>query len=335
MPKVSVIVPVYKVEPYLLRCVRSIQKQTLKDIEIILVDDGSPDSCPDICDELARVDDRIKVVHKENGGLSSTRNAGMDIATGKYIGFVDSDDSIIPQMYEILYATIEREKVDFVMSDYYRVHKNGMSFLKTAAIREGLYDKPRIREEIFPRLIMGEDIDYGPLLSVCHCLYNTQFLKNNNLRFDEQVRWSEDNIFSAIAGYYANNFYYLKGQGLYNYYENPGTITTSFRKGAWEVYCTMNRHLHQFFDEVKDYDFTRQLKLHMIYYACVCIGQVKMLDYGVAIRQIGIILNDKHLVKAFHQFEFPELSLKLRIQLILMKFRCVTILNWIMKNKIR
>jgi len=319
MPKVSVIVPVYKVEPYLLRCVRSIQKQTLKDIEIILVDDGSPDSCPDICDELARVDDRIKVVHKENGGLSSTRNAGMDIATGKYIGFVDSDDSIIPQMYEILYATIEREKVDFVMSDYYRVHKNGMSFLKTAAIREGLYDKPRIREEIFPRLIMGEDIDYGPLLSVCHCLYNTQFLKNNNLRFDEQVRWSEDNIFSAIAGYYANNFYYLKGQGLYNYYENPGTITTSFRKGAWEVYCTMNRHLHQFFDNKTDYDFSRQLKLHIIYYACNCINTAITLSKQEAMEEIRHICKSSELELAFNDFLLPAVSFKLKLQLLMIK----------------
>ena len=99
VPKVSIIVPVYKVEKYLRKCIDSIINQTLKDIEIILVDDGSPDNCGKICDEYAAKDTRIKVIHKENGGLSSARNAGMEVAEGEYIGFVDSDDWIESDMY--------------------------------------------------------------------------------------------------------------------------------------------------------------------------------------------------------------------------------------------
>ncbi len=102
-PLISVIVPVYKVEEYLKRCVDSIRNQTYKNLEIILVDDGSPDSCGTLCDTFALEDSRIKVIHKQNGGLSSARNAGLDKATGEYIGFVDSDDCIQPQMYDILY----------------------------------------------------------------------------------------------------------------------------------------------------------------------------------------------------------------------------------------
>lgn len=101
-PLISVIVPVYKVEQYLDECVQSIINQTYKNLEIILVDDGSPDRCPEMCDEYARQDSRIKVIHKENGGLSSARNAGLDVATGEYIGFVDSDDFIDKEMYEKL-----------------------------------------------------------------------------------------------------------------------------------------------------------------------------------------------------------------------------------------
>ena len=100
--KISVIVPIYKVEKYLKRCIDSILNQTYKNIEVILVDDGSPDNCGKICDEYLKKDKRIKVIHKENGGLSSARNAGLEIATGDYIGFVDSDDWIEPKMYEIL-----------------------------------------------------------------------------------------------------------------------------------------------------------------------------------------------------------------------------------------
>ena len=106
---ISVIVPVYKVEQYLEKCVNSISVQTYSNLEIILVDDGSPDKCGDICDSLAKKDNRIKVIHKPNGGLSSARNAGIDIASGQYIGFVDSDDSIEPYMYEKLLGLIKHD----------------------------------------------------------------------------------------------------------------------------------------------------------------------------------------------------------------------------------
>ncbi len=103
-PKISIIVPVYKVEPYIHKCVDSILNQTFKDFELILVDDGSPDNCGKICDEYAQKDNRVKVIHKENGGQATARNAALDIARGEYIGFVDSDDYIEPDMYELLYT---------------------------------------------------------------------------------------------------------------------------------------------------------------------------------------------------------------------------------------
>ena len=323
MAKVSIIVPIFKVEAYLDRCVQSLIEQSLKDIEIILVDDGSPDNCPVMCDELAKSDCRIKVVHKKNGGLSSARNAGMAIATGKYVGFVDSDDDVDLRMFEILYQIAEQENVDFVMSDYIRIFQNGESYLKTLDIDGGRYDKQKIKKEIFPRLIMGEKLEYGPLLSVWHCLYRREFLLQNDLKFDEDVRWSEDNIFSAIAGYYADSFYYLKGEGLYHYYQNPGTITTAYRPSAWNVYCVMNQHLREVFDDVKDFDFQKQLKLHMIFYACNCLGQIKLSGKSfrekMAIRRE--IMNSVELKEAFNDFQFPEWSWKLKIQVGLIKYR--------------
>lgn len=112
---ISVIVPIYKVEKYLENCVKSIQDQTYKNLEIILVDDGSPDSCPELCDRFAEVDERIKVIHKVNGGLSDARNAGIDMATGDYITFVDSDDFLLEDMIETLYCLSEKYDADFVM----------------------------------------------------------------------------------------------------------------------------------------------------------------------------------------------------------------------------
>lgn len=112
MPKISIIVPVYNVEKYIHRCIDSILHQTFKDFELILVDDGSLDNSGKICDEYAKEDDRIKVIHKENGGLSDARNVGLDIAQGEYIAFVDSDDWIEKDMYSILYENIRKYNAD-------------------------------------------------------------------------------------------------------------------------------------------------------------------------------------------------------------------------------
>ena len=185
MSKVSIVVPVYNVEKYLDRCMESLVNQTLKDIEIILVDDGSPDNCPQMCDEWAKKDDRIVVIHKENGGLSSARNAGIKLAKGQYIGYIDSDDYAELNMFEILYNCAKENDVDFVMSDYWRNKQSGEKIKKTLDIREGYYSKSDIENEIYPMLIMRKSVDYGPLLSVWHCLYKTDFIKDNNLYFDE------------------------------------------------------------------------------------------------------------------------------------------------------
>ena len=118
-PLVSVIVPVYKVEPYLRRCLDSIVGQTYKNLEIILVDDGSPDGCPAICDEYAAKDPRVVVIHKENGGLSDARNAGLEIAKGEYISFVDSDDWVADVYIEALWTALESQKAELAVCNYH------------------------------------------------------------------------------------------------------------------------------------------------------------------------------------------------------------------------
>ena len=121
---ISIIVPVYNVEQYLEKCVCSIINQTYKNLEIILVDDGATDSSGNMCDELAKSDNRIKVYHKENGGLSDARNYGVERATGEYIGFVDSDDYIDSEMYEKLYEAIKKEDVDVAECNFRFIYSN-------------------------------------------------------------------------------------------------------------------------------------------------------------------------------------------------------------------
>ena len=124
-PDVSVIVPVYNVEKYLPRCVKSIIDQRVKNIEILLINDGSTDSSGEICDKFAELDNRIKVIHKKNGGLSDARNAGLDIAKGKFIGFIDSDDYVHPEMYKILLEGITNNDCDIAECGFEEVFSEG------------------------------------------------------------------------------------------------------------------------------------------------------------------------------------------------------------------
>ena len=124
-PLISVIVPIYKVENYLDRCVESIVKQTYENLEIILVDDGSPDNCPEMCDAWAQKDRRIKVIHKQNGGLSDARNAGMKIASGQYMAFIDGDDYIAPEMYQLLSECILSDNSDIAACGVEMVFEDG------------------------------------------------------------------------------------------------------------------------------------------------------------------------------------------------------------------
>lgn len=144
MPLISVIVPVYNVEPYLARCIDSILSQTFTDFELILVDDGSPDNCGKICDEYAQKDNRIQVIHKENGGLSSARNAGIAISRGEWIHFVDSDDLIHPQMLEILYSAVD-ETTQISMCELFKADICPESFCSHKNISE--FKKHKINED--------------------------------------------------------------------------------------------------------------------------------------------------------------------------------------------
>ena len=117
---ISIIVPIYNIEPYLEDCIKSLTVQTYKNIEIILVDDGSTDGCPDICDKYASLDSRIVVIHKKNGGLVSARKAGLEKSSGKYIGYVDGDDWVEPLMYEDMYNNMKTSNSDIVASGHKR-----------------------------------------------------------------------------------------------------------------------------------------------------------------------------------------------------------------------
>ena len=186
--KISVIVPVYNVEKYLPRCIDSILNQTYKNLEIILVDDGSPDNCPAICDEYTQRDSRIKVIHKENGGVSSARNAGLDVATGEYIGFVDSDDWIATNMYEFLINSLTEQKADISICNFHSVDINGNSY-NNVQYFGGIF----FQDEILNKYLSD---------SLCTpCVFNKLFNAQTigGIRFDLSKKIGEDFLFNYFV----------------------------------------------------------------------------------------------------------------------------------------
>lgn len=184
---ISVVVPVYKVEKYLQQCVESIAQQTHSALEIILIDDGSPDHCPALCDELASKDNRIKVIHKENGGVSSARNAGLDAATGDYIGFVDSDDKIPEDYYELLLKNLLSSDADVSRCAHYYFDDNGY-----------VNDCDEVVQEI--RVIQGREklmADIANSGNKSVVLWNKLFKREviGNTRFNTSLKVGEDTVF--------------------------------------------------------------------------------------------------------------------------------------------
>lgn len=322
MPKVSIIVPVYKVEEYINRCVDSLIGQTLQDIEIILVDDGSPDRCGEICDGYSELDPRIKVIHQKNKGLPGARNSGIRIATGEYIGFVDSDDFAEPDMFEKLYSCAVTHNTDFVMCDYVRDSGDSKSTYSTD-IRSGLYHKSDLISEIYPILVMTESVDYGPILSVWRCLYRRDFIVENGLLFDEEVRLSEDCIFSIYICLKANTFYYLKENYLYHYWYNPNSLSQSYKAFAWDSFCLMNSKLKSSL-AMESFDFSRQLDLHMLYFTMNMLQRVAInsqFNTKKKRKMVSDILNTPCVRQAMKNFRIPKVSIKFRMLIFMVKHR--------------
>ena len=154
----SVIVPIYNVEQYLSSCIESVLKQSFEDLELILVDDGSNDNCPRICDCYAQKDSRIKVIHKKNGGLVSARQAGISMASGDYVVNLDGDDRMADEMLENAYRIIADTKADIISFSYTSCFKNGLERRENEPAEPGMYQKNDMKKVIYPKLLLDKNM---------------------------------------------------------------------------------------------------------------------------------------------------------------------------------
>lgn len=217
---ISVVVPVYKVEKYLDKCVESIVAQTYNKLEIILVDDGSPDKCPVICDEWAEKDSRIVVIHQQNAGLSEARNAGVRAASGRYIGFVDSDDYIAHNMYETLYSAIKKYDADIAICNliYLDEYGNPVDENIKSPIKNELLNK----EQAFQKLDM-RNTNYWYYVTACNKLYKKEILEKVAFRVG---KINEDEFSIHLFFDIASKIVTID-DSLYFYIQHKGSIMTA------------------------------------------------------------------------------------------------------------
>lgn len=256
---ISVIVPVYNVERYLERCVTSLIEQTHKNLEIILVDDGSPDNSGKLCEQLARCDDRIKVIHKENGGLSSARNAGLNVAKGNFLSFIDSDDFIESDMIKKMYDDILQESADIATIGRLDDFEDKESVLSFLAEKRTVYN----RVEAMSRLLTRRGID----VSVCDKLFKKELFEN--IRFPEGEN-NEDcaiifNVFEK-----AEKVVHTEGIGYHYCHRNSSITTTLSMKSLYDMKKHIDKMLYFIKERLPELE-TEAMFFATIYYKDICV----------------------------------------------------------------
>lgn len=320
----SVIVPVYNVENHLRKCLDSIINQTFKDLEIILVNDGSTDGSATICEEYGEKDPRIKVIHQPNSGVSAARNKGIEVATRNYLTFVDSDDWVENTMYEeMLKIAFQQPKTDVLMCDFRNVSVASTQEI-SAEIRAGHYSKHEIVANLYPTLLATENFGRIPIVSVCTCIFNRSLLLESKILFDPKLRYSEDYLFMAKVMIKAQSFHYFKRNYFYNYLQYDASRSKKFQPVWWENLLYLNRELRKLLQHNKEYNFTRQLKLQMVHSALFVLNNIcknDAMNHQEKLEAAKVILNAPDLEDAFLNLSFKTQAITQRFLLFFIKHK--------------
>ena len=239
-PMISVIVPVYNTAPFLNRCVESILGQTYEHLQVILVDDGSTDESGGLCDQWAVRDPRVQVIHQENGGLSAARNAGLEICTGEFVAFVDSDDYVFPEMYEKMLRRLRSHGAAMAVCQWQYEKPDGTWVVDTARVNRAMFGRMTSRE--FARGLYLGDYENGLVVSAWNKLYRRAIL--GDLRFEG--RYAEDDDFhtALLSGDFEVT---VLEEQLYVYVEHPGSLSRrGFRAEALRILDILEERTRRF-----------------------------------------------------------------------------------------
>lgn len=339
--KVSIIVPIYKVpEPFLRRCIENCTNQTLKEIEIILVDDGSPDNCGEICDEYAQQDLRIKVIHKENGGLATARNSGQDIASGETMMFLDGDDYLEPSCCEKAYDALTGNNVELVMFDQITDYPNSKRIVHSFNDEKG----SRIFENDGCRELQARVLDFNGKIAMAFMkLIRLDFIKKHNIRhIDELSQGAEGFVFNIQLFEYARKVYYLN-EPLLHYVYNGQSIShsSSVRNNILIVRCM--EWIDQFITDCGHRTQLHPLVLNrLLYVICTtaitgCFSPSNEQSHKERIASFENFMREPIVRESLFYAPRNGVNKQRRIILMLIKFRlyhAVEILGWLRKKQL-
>lgn len=335
-PLISIIVPIYNVEKYLHRCIDSIISQTLDNIEIILVNDGSPDSCQSICEEYIKKDDRIKLINKKNEGLGMARNTGIEIARGEFIAFVDSDDYIDTDMYEKMYNAAKAQNADTCICNYKRRDTSNNIVRRKYKMNSKIYEGTHVIDDLLSSMIgtsptSKDDVEIG--MSVWKCIFSKNIIKYNDIKFCSERQFiSEDIIFDIDYFVHSKKVVTIEDE-LYNYCDNGASLTKTYKKDRFEreviLYLEIKRKLEQvnIFNKYK-------LNLYRTFIgrSRTCIkAEANNLNYNESIKNIKLILRNHELQEILKSYPIKDLPLKQKIFTYLTKYKFAKILYRISK----
>lgn len=314
MIKVSVIVPVYNAEKYLSQCIDSIVNQTLKDIEIILIDDGSTDGSAEIC-KAYLTDSRVSYYHKENAGAVMARRDGISFAKGEYIGFVDSDDWVETSMYETMYMEAKKNNADIVFCNCIQ-NADGHRF--SPEIESGVYDRKAIEEKILSKTL-AYVADNGEKRAIrwsnCLRLYKSELIKAG-ISFNPEVRRCEDLVLTYEATLKANVMVYL---GDRYFYHNRVVLNSKSRRytpDAWKAFKSLILHLYGITEALESDEMLKQMHLRAFFSILDCLeNELKYYKQNKkrALQQIALIMNDEINERYYKNIPIEKMAKRYRV----------------------
>lgn len=303
---VSVVLPVYNVERYLNRCIESVVNQTYRNLEIILIDDGSPDNCPRLCDEWAKKDRRIKVVHKQNEGLGYARNTGIDNATGEYICFFDSDDYVDLRTVELTYKLACEYKTDIVTYGYNCVNSKGeISKSIVPNTSKAFYESEEIMDYFFPNII-APDMETGEVsnlwISICGSLFSMDLINRAKWRVASERDIISEDVYSMLKLYkYVNRVGVIR-ESLYFYCVNMSSLSRSYKSDRFKRLKHFYSSCIKLCDELAYSDkVKRQLSYPFVSFTIGAMKQVLNTDKSYSI--LKEMVNDELLQEALSSYK--------------------------------